>query len=350
MGWFKKSESAVPFSDGLAIEVTNGWSVIEGNPKYLNFVEHQKTLNKLFDAVGNSNVPVRLKFDPHDKESVPVHSRIGIVGKLLAEAEVKAWIKRIDAAAGEKKFYVGTVHLNKNKETGFMHANLYINRPDEIAVNIESVPVKAIKQEQVSKQLAKLIEIAETYPETNAGVKSQAKKAVKIVASLYGHALSLDESTDDYKESLKDLCSTFILECERCADSEDEIGSDIEYFVQCWNECVTKTGAYTPVIPSDFSIADNALLDDTPELALLLKGKSIVLSGDFKEFSRTEGESAIKRRGGKSPGSISSKTYALVIGTNPGDSKKAKALELNIPIIEVEQFFKILQTGEVSVA
>ena len=45
---------------------------------------------------------------------------------------------------------------------------------------------------------------------------------------------------------------------------------------------------------------------------------------------------------------MSKKTVALVVGALAGETKKAKALELNIPIVDEQQFLNILETGEIS--
>jgi hypothetical protein len=347
-GLFNKSASVALTPEGLAIEETKGWTAIEGEARLTNVEsgsEPQRTVKKLFDSVGSDEIPVRLKFDPFSKDSVSVHSRIGIVCELDAD-ETKPWMKRISSAADERKFYVGTVKLHKAYNSDHIRASLYLNRPNEIAIDIEMIPPKTMTEDQITKSLLSLAELVDAYPETNAQVRSQGKKAVKLVAGLYGHALHLDEMSCKYKESLKDLCADFINECELCADSEDEIGSEIEYFVESWNECVTQTGAYAPVVPSAFALADLELLKNNAELATLLIGKSIVLSGDFEDFSREEGHAAIVNRGGKSPGSVSGRTFALVIGRGPGVSKQVKARELNIPIIEVDQFKRILEIGE----
>ena len=51
-------------------------------------------------------------------------------------------------------------------------------------------------------------------------------------------------------------------------------------------------------------------------------------------------------RGGTSPGSISAKTYALVVGDSPGASKVTKAEQHDVPIIDEAAFEKLLETGE----
>lgn len=78
-----------------------------------------------------------------------------------------------------------------------------------------------------------------------------------------------------------------------------------------------------------------------------LVGKVVVISGTVPGYSRTEASGAVKVRGGKSPGSVSSKTDYLVVGENPGASKLNKANELGIPVIEAEKFETLLSNGEV---
>ncbi len=50
--------------------------------------------------------------------------------------------------------------------------------------------------------------------------------------------------------------------------------------------------------------------------------------------------------GGKSPGSVSKKTLALVVGESPGASKLTKAEELGIPILDLAGFEQLLATGD----
>lgn len=77
----------------------------------------------------------------------------------------------------------------------------------------------------------------------------------------------------------------------------------------------------------------------------LLEGKAIVVSGTLENFTRQEAEQAIENKGGKATSSVSSKTFALVVGLDPGDSKVSKAQAANVPIIDESQFLKLLDTG-----
>ncbi|HSJ84861.1 MAG TPA: NAD-dependent DNA ligase LigA [Acidimicrobiia bacterium] len=77
----------------------------------------------------------------------------------------------------------------------------------------------------------------------------------------------------------------------------------------------------------------------------LLAGATFVISGTIEGFTREEAQAAIEQRGGKSTGSVSSKTTALIVGESPGVSKTRKAEELGIPIIDGETFQKVLDQG-----
>lgn len=77
-----------------------------------------------------------------------------------------------------------------------------------------------------------------------------------------------------------------------------------------------------------------------------LAGKAVVVTGSLENYSRDGAEEAIKRRGGKSPGSVSAKTFAVVIGDSPGASKLTKAEQLGVPLIDEAGFEVLLRTGE----
>ena len=80
----------------------------------------------------------------------------------------------------------------------------------------------------------------------------------------------------------------------------------------------------------------------------VLAGRAVVVTGTLEGWSREEAEAAIKERGGKSPGSVSAKTYALVAGAEPGAAKVTKAAELGVPVLDEAAFRALLATGEIS--
>ncbi len=85
---------------------------------------------------------------------------------------------------------------------------------------------------------------------------------------------------------------------------------------------------------------------EVSRLPQVLAGKAVVVTGSLDGFTRDDAKSAIKGRGGKSPGSVSAKTYAVVLGADPGASKVTKAAALGIPILDEAGFIELLATGE----
>jgi DNA ligase (NAD+) len=77
-----------------------------------------------------------------------------------------------------------------------------------------------------------------------------------------------------------------------------------------------------------------------------LVGQAVVVTGTLPSYTREEAELAITSRGGKSPGSVSKKTLALVVGESPGASKLTKAESLGVPILDEPGFEQLLATGE----
>ena len=70
------------------------------------------------------------------------------------------------------------------------------------------------------------------------------------------------------------------------------------------------------------------------------------MGGTLENYTRDGAKDAIVERGGKSPGSVSKKTLALVIGADPGASKVTKAEEAGVPILDEAGFRHLLETGE----
>lgn len=73
-----------------------------------------------------------------------------------------------------------------------------------------------------------------------------------------------------------------------------------------------------------------------------LAGKSIVISGVFAHHSRDEYKKIIELNGGKNVGSISKKTSFVLAGENMGPAKIEKASSLGIPVINEDEFLKMI--------
>ena len=87
------------------------------------------------------------------------------------------------------------------------------------------------------------------------------------------------------------------------------------------------------------AISEDELLNKTDKL----EGKSIVISGTFALHSRDEYKKMIAQNGGKNVSSISAKTDFVFAGENMGPAKLEKAQKLGIPIINEEEFLKMIE-------
>jgi len=73
-----------------------------------------------------------------------------------------------------------------------------------------------------------------------------------------------------------------------------------------------------------------------------LNGKTIVISGVFSRHTRDEYKDLIEKNGGKSSSSISRSTSFILAGDNMGPSKREKAKELGIEVLNEEDFLKLI--------
>lgn len=72
-----------------------------------------------------------------------------------------------------------------------------------------------------------------------------------------------------------------------------------------------------------------------------LAGATIVVTGTLPGLGRDEAEALIRQHGGVASGSVSKRTRFVLAGDNPG-SKIAKARELGVQVIDVDQFFRMI--------
>lgn len=121
----------------------------------------------------------------------------------------------------------------------------------------------------------------------------------------------------------------------------DEIGdriaqSIVKYFSNPNNlEVINKLRTFG----LQFELSESIIAQRTEKL----KDLSIVISGTFDKYSRDEYKSMIEQNGGKNSGSISSKTNYVLAGDNMGPAKLEKAKSLGIPIINEDDFLKMLE-------
>jgi DNA ligase (NAD+) len=73
-----------------------------------------------------------------------------------------------------------------------------------------------------------------------------------------------------------------------------------------------------------------------------LAGKTIVISGLFVKHSREEYKELIEKNGGKNSSSVSGITSFILAGENMGQSKKEKAEQLGITLLNESEFLKLI--------
>ena len=76
----------------------------------------------------------------------------------------------------------------------------------------------------------------------------------------------------------------------------------------------------------------------------LLSGKSFCFTGELKTMKRADAENLVKQNGGSCKSSVTKDlSYLVTNDTESGSSKNKKAAQYGIPIINEEEFLKLLK-------
>ena len=73
-----------------------------------------------------------------------------------------------------------------------------------------------------------------------------------------------------------------------------------------------------------------------------LTGKTVVFTGELKDYSRPEAEDLVRKSGGNASASVGKNADFVVAGENPG-SKYAKAVKLGVKIINEDEFREMIK-------
>jgi DNA ligase (NAD+) len=76
-------------------------------------------------------------------------------------------------------------------------------------------------------------------------------------------------------------------------------------------------------------------------LSSQLEDKTVVITGTLNGYTRKEAKELVEKHGGKCTSSVSKNTDFLLAGSSPG-SKYDKAQKLNIPILDEQEFKRII--------
>ncbi len=150
------------------------------------------------------------------------------------------------------------------------------------------------------------------------GIKNVGKEKAKILARTYKNMDNLSEATYDELVEIPDIGPIISKNI-------------VDYFSDENNlkiiEELKELGLNMEYIGEELNIKEDFI------------DKSFVLTGTLTKLTRDEAKALIENAGGKTVGSVSKKTYAVIVGDNPG-SKYDKAKELNIPIWTEEEFLE----------
>jgi DNA ligase (NAD+) len=73
-----------------------------------------------------------------------------------------------------------------------------------------------------------------------------------------------------------------------------------------------------------------------------LSGKTYVITGELSGMSREAAQAKLEALGAKVTGSVSKKTTALIVGSEPGASKSEKAQALGVPTLDENGFLELI--------
>ena len=150
------------------------------------------------------------------------------------------------------------------------------------------------------------------------GIKNVGKEKAKILAKTYKNMDNLSKATYDELVEIPDIGPIISKNI-------------VDYFNNIDNlkmiEELKKLGLNMDYIGEELNVKED------------FQDKSFVLTGTLTKLTRDEAKALIENAGGKTVGSVSKKTYAVIVGDNPG-SKYEKAKELNIPIWTEEEFLE----------
>ncbi|CAM6040821.1 unnamed protein product [Sphagnum compactum] len=98
----------------------------------------------------------------------------------------------------------------------------------------------------------------------------------------------------------------------------------------------------------DSSETDSLHSSTESDVESKLQGKVVVITGEFKEFSREELEQLVQANGGQVRKSVTAKTTFVVAGENPGPTKMTRAMQLGVEVHDIVFLKELLELNLLS--
>jgi DNA ligase (NAD+) len=79
---------------------------------------------------------------------------------------------------------------------------------------------------------------------------------------------------------------------------------------------------------------------------LFLENQSVAITGILQNLTREQAILKLRQAGGKHVATVNRKTNLLVVGSRPGNGKKAQAQRLGVPTLGEDEFLTLLGAGK----
>lgn len=200
----------------------------------------------------------------------------------------------------------------------------YIKSPADIYyLTLDQLKSLWQKGETAAKKLLSAIEASKTQDVSRLiyalGIRQVGAKTGKVLASCFGSMDRLMAASEEELTAVPDI-------------GDVTAASIAEWFAQPQSQHMIQRLRQAGVnFESTRTVSDARFA-----------GKTFVLTGALRKFTREEATEKIEQFGGKAAGSVSKKTSYVVVGENAG-SKERKAQELGIPILSEDEFLEMIQ-------
>lgn len=230
---------------------------------------------------------------------------------------------------------------------------------DELTELLRGLPSQEAQVNELQarfRELLKTLPEEATLPEIELGVAPIVRA---VLTDTYAHIRYLEENSNVVAQQAQfeqRNCSEWVLQTLAMLSLIPKLpqvqGIQVEIWPVLLLEQIKKTlkrlrSSILKLKKSNFLIVETAIDFTLPLISKRLENLSIVITGNFDEFSREDGRNAILQRGGKSPYSVSGKTYALVVGEEPGATKLQLAVSKGIPRLDIDAFRFLLNNGHI---